>query len=200
MNDTEYDRLLNIQTCGIHNGIYQSIHYNRYEPTPYSALEELLNNYEITKKDHVVDFGCGLGRLNFFLHYRVGASVMGIEMNEQFVKESLKNRRSYLKKHKKPEEQIQFQCCLAEDYTIQLEENKFYFFNPFSMPIFIKVLNNIMLSVEQRKRTVDVILFYPTEDYRFYLEHQTPFELIKEISIEQSANPLERFLIYRLNI
>lgn len=197
MNETEYDRLLNIQTCGNHNGIYQSIHYNRYEPTPYAALETLLNNYEITQQDHIVDFGCGLGRLNFFLHYNTGASVVGIEMNEQFVKESMKNRKNYLKKYKKQEEPIQFQCCLAEDYAIQLSENKFYFFNPFSMPIFIKVINNIMLSVEQQKRTVDVILFYPSDEYRYYLDHQTPFELLKEIPIEQNKNPLERFLIYR---
>lgn len=49
MNETAYDRFLHIDTCGINNGIYQSSHYNRYEPTPYSALEELLKHYSSMK-------------------------------------------------------------------------------------------------------------------------------------------------------
>lgn len=101
MNETEYDRFLHIETCGSNNGIYQSIHYNRYEPTPYSALEELLKNYQINENDSIVDFGCGLGRLSIFLHYKTNASVLGIDMNEQFIKEAMKNRERYCKKFKK---------------------------------------------------------------------------------------------------
>lgn len=201
MNDTEYDRLFNIQTCGTNNGIYQSFHYNRYEPTPYLALEELLKHYEINEEDHVVDFGCGMGRLNFFLYHRCGASVAGIEMNQQFVKEALKNRKSYCKKWKKDEADFEFHCCLAEEYAIGLVDNKFYFFNPFSLPIFIHVLNNIMLSVEHRKRPVDLILYYPTREYQDYLENHTPFWLVQEIPIPDlvEKHTAERFLIYRFS-
>jgi hypothetical protein len=57
-----------------------------------------------------------------------------------------------------------------------------------------------LVSVEKFKREVDVILYYPSEDYIYYLENHTSFELIKEIPLpglyENNAN--ERFLIYRL--
>lgn len=199
MNEHDYERMLNIRTNDMNNGVFQSTHYNRYEPTPYFALEELLTQYEITTQDHVVDFGCGMGRLNFFLHHKTRASVVGIEMNDQFIREALKNEKSYRKKFKTYEQNIQFHCCFAEKYKIQPKENKFYFFNPFSIPIFIKVLNNILLSVEESKRSVDVILYYPSDDYIFYLDHHTPFERIKEVTLPKlyDKNPQERFLIYR---
>ena len=63
------------------------MHYHRYEPTPYSGLDELLNQYEIRSSDRIVDFGCGKGRLNFYMHHKCGALAVGIEMNEEFYKE-----------------------------------------------------------------------------------------------------------------
>lgn len=200
MNEAAYDRFLHIDTCGINNGIYQSSHYNRYEPTPYSALEELLKHYHINENDTIVDFGCGLGRVGIFLHNKTNASVLGIDLNEQFIKKAIKNRENYCKKFRKKEENIQFLCCLAEDYAIQPNENKFYFFNPFSLPIFMKALHHIMRSTEERKRPVDVILYYPTIDYLDYLNRSTPFEKVMEIPIPAINEKIwnERFIIYRL--
>ena len=194
MKEENYDELLHINTSGNQADFYKSFHYHRYEPTPYWILERLVNEYDIASEDHVVDFGCGKGRLNFFIHYRTGAYVNGIEMNEQFINEAKENRKHYI--HNKTE-RIQFHNCLAEAYKVQSMDNKFYFFNPFTIQIFRQVLTNILLSVEERYREVDVILYYPSEDYIYYLENQTVFELYKEIDLNQS-NPFERILIYRL--
>ncbi|MDF4755841.1 proline racemase family protein [Vibrio parahaemolyticus] len=89
MNEQYYDAVLNIKTVGEQKGFNKSMHYHRYEPTPYSGLDELLNQYEIKRSDRVVDFGCGKGRLNFYMHHKCGASAVGIEMNEEFVHESI---------------------------------------------------------------------------------------------------------------
>jgi SAM-dependent methyltransferase len=199
MKETNYDELLNIETEGNQRGYNKSFHYHRYEPTPYHALEKLFAEYELTSSDHIVDFGCGKGRLNFFIHYLFHASVTGVEMNEKLYEEAMENKANYLIKAKNKGE-IQFQCCLAEKYEINPLDNTFYFFNPFTIPIFWKIINNILVSVEKSKREVDVILYYPSEDYIYYLENHTLFELIKEIQLpglyENNAN--ERFLIYRL--
>jgi SAM-dependent methyltransferase len=199
MKETNYDELLNIETEGNQRGYNKSFHYHRYEPTPYHALEKLFAEYEITSSDHIVDFGCGKGRLNFFIHYLFHASVTGVEMNEKLYEEAMENKANYLIKAKNKGE-IQFQCCLAEKYEINPLDNTFYFFNPFTIPIFWKIINNILVSVENFKREVDVILYYPSEDYIYYLENHTLFEIIKEIQLpglfENNAN--ERFLIYRL--
>lgn len=199
MKETNYDELLNIETEGNQRGYNKSFHYHRYEPTPYTALENLFAEYELNSSDHIVDFGCGKGRLNFFIHYLFHSSVTGVEMNEKLYEEAIENKENYLIKAKNKGE-IQFQCCLAEKYEINPLDNTFYFFNPFTIPIFWKIINNILVSVEKFKREVDVILYYPSEDYIYYLENHTSFELIKEIQLpglyENNSN--ERFLIYRL--
>ncbi|MCM3693893.1 methyltransferase [Neobacillus niacini] len=197
--NSNYDELLNIETEGNQRGYNKSFHYHRYEPTPYTALEKLFAEYELNSSDHIVDFGCGKGRLNFFIHYLFHSSVTGVEMNEKLYEEAIENKANYLIKAKDKGE-IQFQCCLAEKYEINPLDNRFYFFNPFTIPIFWKIINNILVSVEKFKREVDVILYYPSEDYIYYLENHTLFELLKEVQLpglyENNAN--ERFLIYRL--
>ncbi|MHC0036418.1 methyltransferase [Pseudoneobacillus sp. C159] len=200
MKEQDYDEKLNIHTIEEQQGFHRSFHYHRYEPTPYSALEQLFLQYGFNSNDHVVDFGCGKGRLNFFIHHQFKASVVGIEMNEEFYLQAIDNQRSYMKKMKEIDGKISFYCCLAENYQINPVDNRFYFFNPFSVQIFMNVLNNIMRSVEQYKREIDVILYYPSEDYIYYLENQTSFELVKEVQLEglYEHNTNERFLIYRL--
>lgn len=199
MQENYYDGLFNIKTKNDQKGFPDSAHYHRYEATPYLALDRLFDKYTITKTDKVIDFGCGKGRLNFYINHFFEANVVGIEMNEKLYIEALKNLDRYQKKNKKTD-QIEFECCLAEEYEITSGDNRFYFFNPFSVQIFMKVINNILRSVTNAKRGVDIILYYPSKEYIYYLEHQTSFTLKEEIALNDiyGNNINERFLIYRL--
>ncbi len=194
MQEKYYDELLRIQTRGNQQGHPSSLSYNRYEPTPYTALEKLFNEYSIDRGDHVVDFGCGKGRLNFYIHYFFQAAVSGVEMNEVFYQEALMNLAHYAKYRRG---NIHFYCLLAEEFNILPVHNRFYFFNPFNVQIFRKVVNRIMESVEEYSRPVDILLYYPSEDYIYYLEHETAFECTKEIIVKEQ-DPFDRFLIYSL--
>lgn len=200
MNDQYYDELLNIITGGDQEGFNKSFHYHRYEPTPYSALEELFKQYELTSSDRVVDFGCGKGRLNFYINYLFNATVVGVEMNETFYQDAIENKDYYLEKFSESEDKIHFQCCLAQEYQINPKDNRFYFFNPFSIQIFMNIINNILFSVEKTNREIELILYYVSEDYFYYLENQTAFELKQEVILPglYDQNPYEKFLIYRL--
>jgi SAM-dependent methyltransferase len=200
MKEKYYDDLLNIFTRGDQKDFNGSLHYHRYEPTPYSALEVLFEQYELKSSDRVVDFGCGKGRLNFYLNYRFQSTVVGIEMNKGFFEKAISNRRNYLKSSKKNDDQIHFQNCLAEEYQINPLDNRFYFFNPFSLQIFMIVLNNILLSVEKAMRDIEIILYYPSEDYIYYLNNHPSFQLKQEVLLKDlyKHNPNERFMIYRL--
>ncbi|MBS4197381.1 methyltransferase [Lederbergia citri] len=198
MNEKYYDALLNIKTDGEQMGFNHSFHYHRYEPTPYSGLEILFNEYKLEPSDRVVDFGCGKGRLLFYIHHLFKSYVTGIEMNEDLHGNAVENKKRFLKKHRSANDKIHFHCCLAEKYDIHPLDNRFYFFNPFTIQIFMKVVNNILGSVEQSKRDVELILYYSSEDYIFYLENQTSFELTNEIIIPDlyRHNSNEKFLIY----
>lgn len=201
MNEQYYEKLLNIQTLGEQKIFNESIHYNRYEPTAYSALNVLSKNYAFTETDSVVDFGCGKGRLNFYIGHFFQSTVTGIEMNSFFYKEALENKKDYLKMNKKKIDNIQFINCFAEEYNINPSDNKFYFFNPFSVQIFTKIVKNIMISVENYERPVDIILYYPSDDYIYFLENNTPFQLFDEIKLPSLYDKDHRqtFLVYRLD-
>lgn len=200
MKEQYYENLLNIKTSGKQDLDETTIHYNRYEPTSYESLNKLFEEYKITINDSVVDFGCGKGRLNFYLNYLFNCNVTGIEMNAYFFKQALSNKKCYLSKTKAQNDKIDFVCTLAQEYQIKKNDNKFYFFNPFSVEIFMKVLDNILGSVYEFKRDIELILFYPSDDYIFFLNEYTLFSLKKEIRLDTfKTDSRDRFLIYNMS-
>lgn len=198
MAERKYDRLLQIKTTGLREWRDQSLPYNRYEPTPYRALERLFEVYRLNKDDEVVDFGVGRGRVSFYIHHRFHIPVTGIEVNETTLEEAFHNKASYRQKAKHIEAPIRLYYGLAEQYAIQHTENCFYFFNPFSIKIFKKVVNNILLSVKECKRTVDIILYYPLPEYKKFLHDKTSFRLMDKVKVPGTKDKLDKFLIYRL--
>lgn len=200
MNEHDYDTLLNIKTGDRQIGFHRSFHYHRYEPTPYAALEELFRQYELESSDRVVDFGCGKGRLNFLVHHLFQSTVIGVEMNDEFYGDCMRNLATYREKTKIRNDAISFRHCLAEDYEINPTDNRFYFFNPFSVQIFIKVINHILLSVESFPRDIEILLYYSSDDYVHFLEDHPLFQLRKEVVLtgEFAKNEYERFLVYGL--
>jgi hypothetical protein len=55
--------------------------------------------------------------------------------------------------------------------------------------------------VEKYERPVDIILYYPSEDYIYFLENNTPFQLFDEIRLSSLYDKDHRqtLLIYRLD-
>lgn len=200
MDEQAYEGRLNISTAGNQKGFTDSLHHNRYEPTPYELLDRLFESYRLSPGDRLVDVGCGKGRLNFYVHDLFGVESVGVEMNTAFFTEAMENKKRYAKKNKAAEHSIEFYNCLAQDYPIAAQDNKFYFFNPFSVQVFINFINGILQSAETDPRMVEVILFFASQDYNNFLETSTAFQLVREISLPDfHKDPRERFLIYRLS-
>lgn len=200
MKEQYYENILNIKTAGNQSLEEASMHYNRYEPTEYEALEALCEEYKLDISDSVVDFGCGKGRLNFYLNHLFKCRVTGVEMSNYLYKQAINNKKSFIQKHKANEEKIDFVCTIAEQYEIKPIDNKFYFFNPFSVEIFMKVIDSIIGSVYENKRNVEIILFYPLDEYIFLLEQYTFFILKKEIRLDSYKKDMRnRFMIYELS-
>lgn len=60
-----WDDLLNIRTSGRDDTIANQLNYP-YEPTPYRVLERLAKSEYIGKKNVLLDYGCGKGRVDFY--------------------------------------------------------------------------------------------------------------------------------------
>lgn len=172
--------------------------YHRYEPTPYDALEQLFEQYELPEKAHVVDFGCGKARVPIYLYWKFKVPTVGVEMDSKFYIEAEHNLHMFMEGIKKRFVPIKLENIIAEKYAITKQENVFFFFNPFSIHIFRQVVANILASYEQYPRIIDIVLYYPTADYLFYLSMETPFEHFLEFQLEGYSNKHERFCVYRL--
>lgn len=199
MKEKEFDQKLNIRTEGIRELPGKPRHYNRYEATPYIALEKLIDQYQLKPTDQVVDFGSGRGRVSFFLHYHFDIPVTGIEMSDPTLDEALQNKTFYERKHKHLTAPIRFEYGLAENYPIHPEDNVFYFFHPFSLKIFKQVVENIIQSTEENKRPVDIIFYYPLPEFKKFLKKEKAFRLVNKIKAYKRHGRYGKFLIFRLD-
>ena len=178
--------LLNIETNDLIFDFMDEYH-QYYEPTDFKVLE-LVKEY-INEDDYVLDFGCGKGRVAFYLHNELGCKIRGIEYAKPIYDIALRNLELYGNN-----KDISFINTNAEDYEIK-EENVFYLFNPFSSNTFQKVLNNILESSNPKR----LILFWIMSEYQEILDNTKELELIKEIDCNGLAyfnSSFNKLLIY----
>ncbi len=163
----QYEDFLGIESTEIvYNNRYND-DYFRYEPTSYSGLICAFDELEgiMTKYDRLVDFGCGKGRVLFYVNQRFQCEVCGIEVDENLYEQALDNRAYFNTRFRDTMERIEIINGKAEEYEIRPEDNVFYFFNPFEINIFEQVVEHIMESVKKYPRRVFVMMYYPKEEY-----------------------------------
>lgn len=196
--EKQYDQKFQIRTVGLREWRNDDANkYNRYEATPYEALEVLLNNYTVPENSKLVDFGSGRGRVAFFFHDNLHIPVTGIEANDKTFEEALKNKQTYRRKREHIKAPITFEYALAEHYEVQHDDNLFYFFNPFSVQIFKRVVTNIIHSLKEYERKADLILYYPLPDFVHFLKRHTRFEKINKIPVRGVHGKYGQFNIFR---
>ena len=161
MRELEWDKKLKIDTCGRIDGHADEHHYP-YEPTPYSVLERLAECEYISKEDTVIDYGCGKGRVSFFLNHEVGCHTIGVEYDRRLYQKAEENRNSYRKS-----QGITFLCRNAEGFEVK-DANTFYFFNPFSVETLKTVMGRIKASFYEIPRELKLFFYYPNDEYISY--------------------------------
>ena len=194
-NENTWDQLLKISTGG-RDETNADEYRHPYEPTPYSVLDRLAGSGIIRRGDAVLDYGCGKGRVGFFLSYRTKATVTGIEYDERIYQAALENRKAAALKTK-PE----FILARAEEYTLPREISHCYFFNPFSVEILHKVMARILASYYENPRDIYLFFYYPADEYVSYLMTVDELEFYDEIECDdlfEGNDPRERILIFQL--
>ena len=188
VEESAWDKRLRVETAGLDETNSDEHHY-RYEPTPYRVLERLAESGLFSAGDRVLDYGCGKGRVCFFLSHETGAETCGIEYDERIYKAALENGRSAAAK-------AGFVLTRAEEYDVPPEVNRCFFFNPFSVELLQKVLARIIESHYAHPREVLLFFYYPFDDYVSYLMSVDELEFFGEIGC--GRHPQDRLLIFRL--
>ena len=174
----QWDEKLNIYT-EIFDYFEEDYQNYGYDPTPYIVLEELVKENLITGDDTLVDYGCGKGRIGFFLNSQTGCKVIGVDHSERLLKVAKKNLELYGDNGK-----ITYVNTKAEVYRPD-EANRFYFYNPFSTKIFRQVLRRIEEAYERNPREILIFFYYSTIEYRTYLPTEHRLDLIKTIEFSE---------------
>lgn len=192
-NETTWDKLLHIKTSGRDDTNSDNYRYP-YEPTPYSVLERLANSGLIGKDDVLLDYGCGKGRVSFFLSYQTKAKTIGIEYDERIYNRATENQKTARAK-------ADFVCARAEDFEVPSDVNRCYFFNPFSVEILRAVMARIMDSYYAAPREILLFFYYPSDEYMCYLTTVDQLDFYDEIDCRDlfaGNDSRERIMIFRL--
>lgn len=197
MTDSEktWDKLLKIKTTGRDDSNSDQYRYP-YEPTPYGVLERLANSGYIRKKDVVLDYGCGKGRVDFFLSYQTKARTIGIEYDERIYQSAIENQKNAVSKSK-----TEFVLERAENYEVPELVNRCYFFNPFSVELLRKVMARIIKSYYENPREMFLMFYYPSEEYISYLLTVDELEFYDEIDcgdLFEKKDSREQIMIFVL--
>ena len=193
--ENNWDKLLQISTIG-RDARNADEYHHPYEPTPYCVLERLAKSGFFGEEDVVLDYGCGKGRVGFFLSYRTKARTIGIEYDKHIYEDALNNRKSTVSRVK-PD----FVLTRAEEYRVPPEVNRCYFFNPFSVEILRKVMARIMESWYENPREIFLFFYYPADEYISYLMTVDELEFYDEIECDdlfEGSDPRERIMIFQL--
>ena len=195
MKNTELslDKLLKIKTTGRDDSHSDQFHYP-YEPTPYVVLERLANSGYIGKKNKMVDYGCGKGRVDYFLSYQTRCKSVGVEYDERIYKTAIENKQTAISAAR-----TEFVLTDARVYEVPGDADRFYFFNPFSVEILRGVFRRVRESYYENPREMLFFFYYPSEEYISYLMTEEDLDFVDEINcadLFEGNNLRENILIF----
>ena len=196
MTESQWDKLLKIRTSGRDDSHSDQYRFP-YEPTPYSVLERLAVSGYFGKRNTVLDYGCGKGRVSFFLTKQTRCRCVGIEFDKRICDAALKNRETAVSGslgeilHRK-----------AEEYPVPEAADRMYFFNPFSVEILQRVMGRIRESWYESPREILLFFYYPSDEYMGWLMTVDELMFLDEIDCRdlfEGENSRERILVFEMN-
>lgn len=193
MNEEKWDRLLQIRTSGRDDSHADQYRYP-YEPTPYCVLERLADSGYLRKGNTLLDYGCGKGRVEFFLSWQTRCRSIGIEYDERIYEKAAENQ-----KRAAAAGRVTFELADAEQFQVPEEADRIYFFNPFSLEILQKVISRIIASYYAAPREILLFFYYPSDEYISFLMTVDELTFSDEIDcgdLFQEKDPRERIVIF----
>ena len=147
-----------------------------YEPTDYPVLARLCESGYIGKNNTLVDYGCGKGRVDFFVAFHTKCHAIGIEYNPRLYERALQNR-----KQAPSGNRTEFILGDAVDFLVTPAVDRAFFFNPFCTDILCQVLDNLRESCKRSPRNMLLFFYYPSASYVEMLKMREEIEFLEEI-------------------
>ena len=194
LSEQTWERGLHINTTGRDESESDDNRFP-YEPTPYPVLQRLAESGLINRNSYVLDYGCGKGRVCFFLALQCGCRATGIDFSEKLIHKAEDNGKRFPGQGK-----VQFLCCPAEQYEPK-DEDAIFFFNPFTERTLQVVLGQIRKSLYQKNRQIRLFCYYPSDEFVSCLMTEPDVEFLDEIDCRDlfdGNNPRERILIFEM--
>ena len=193
MKEEKWDKLLQIRTTG-----RDESHADRYpyEPTPYPVLERLANGGYIRKGNTLLDYGCGKGRVDFFLSWQTRCRSIGIEYDERIYEKAVENQNM-----SSVSGRVTFQAVDAGEFPVPESVDRIYFFNPFSLEILQKVISRIRDSYYEAPREILLFFYYPSDEYISFLMTVNELTFYDEIDcgdLYDGKDSRERIVIFKM--
>lgn len=192
-NEDKWDRLLQIRTTGRDDTGADQYRYP-YEPTPYPVLERLANSGYIRKGNTLLDYGCGKGRVDFFLSWQLRCRTIGVEYDERIYDKAVESQKTAVSA-----ERTTFKLTDAEHFAVPESVDRIYFFNPFSLELLRKVFGRILESWYGAPRKILFFFYYPSDEYISYLMTVDELDFLDEIDCRDlfpGDDPHERIIIF----
>lgn len=194
-NEEKWDKLLKIKTSGRDDTQADQYRYP-YEPTPYSVLEQLANTGYIRKGNTLLDYGCGKGRVDYFLSYQTRCHSIGIEYDERIYKKAMENQVTAVSGNR-----VQIEMENAEEFIIPKDVDRIYFFNPFALEILRKVMHRILDSYYESPRKLQLFFYYPSDEYVSYLMTVSELLFLDEVDCRDlfvGNDTREKIIVFEL--
>ncbi len=163
MREYLWDKKLNIRTGG-RDDTHADQYRFPYEPTPYRVLDRLAGSGYIDQQSVVLDYGCGKGRVDFFLAHQCGCLCYGVEYDDRIYEMARRNMEKALSSSK-----VDIVHANAEQYEVPSSVNRIFFFNPFSVEILRSVMERIRDSWYGNPREILLFFYYPSDEYVSWL-------------------------------
>lgn len=185
INEIKGEKKYGIKTTGVDelklnnkNGTDIS-HATIYMPVSYDLLEIAFTQLKLSQKKHFLDIGCGKGRALCVAGFEGYKKVTGIDFSAQLCDAASGNITAV--KANMPSTVFTVIHADASSFIIPSDVDCIFLFNPFDEYIMNKVVNNILQSINNHPRKIDIIYVNPLYKELFTKKAFTEFFYSKRL-------------------
>lgn len=126
-----------------------------YLPSRSEPFRHMLRHFRPHRDATFVDYGAGKGRVLILAAEYGFTRVKGIEYSDALCRQAEANWHHVRSRF--PHSQCRLLCTRAEDYSVQSEDDFFYFYDPFPAAVVEACVRNICRSFAQNPRHITII-------------------------------------------